>query len=92
MTFLPHEGSYFDDLRADDDRHEAKERKKRAVDGVDDDMTPMYLNLRNRPHALVFVKNDTVRKGTQALLREWKMPNSVMLDPRMRVTDIRVSS
>ena len=91
MDWLPHEGSYFDDLRTDDARHEASERKKRAVPGVDDDMIPMYLNLRTRPHALVFVKNDTVRKGTQALLREWKMPNSVMLDPRMSITDIRVS-
>ena len=57
MDFLPHDGSYFDDLRADDDRHEASKRKKRAIAGVDDDLLGFFQNVRSRPWATVYVKN-----------------------------------
>lgn len=94
---LPHGGSYFDDLRADDQRTAESKRKKRAVVGVDDDMVPFFTNIRNRPHSIVFVKNETVAKGIHQLMLKWHIDgtlrsiNDIVLDPNMRITDIRVS-
>ena len=98
MDFLPHDGSYFDDLRADDDRHEASKRKKRAIAGVDDDLLGFFQNVRSRPWATIYVKNQTVADGVLRLLETWHshgmipMANAIYFDPSLRVADIRVSS
>jgi hypothetical protein len=98
MDWLPNEGSYFDDMRSDDDRHAAKERRKWAVAGVDDDMVPFFSNIRNRPYALVLVKNQTVAKGIRTLMEKWHRDGllreipEIVLNDNQKITEIKVTS
>jgi hypothetical protein len=96
-------GTDFDDMKADRKRNEAIAVKlTRLSQGVPaevtDELMPFYLEVRERPHAKVFVKGPTVGIGIEALLEHWferrwiPRKNAVWNDDKLKVTQVHVES
>jgi hypothetical protein len=95
--FLPHGGTHFDDMKvADLEAQRRARRKARLPQEVDEDMLPFFKNLKERPHAKVYVQSPKVAAGINRLLTQWyddgflKFKPSVSLDPKLRLTQISV--
>ena len=95
--FLPHGGTYFDDMKvADLERARQARKEARAPSEIDEDMMPFFLNVKERPHARVYVQSPKVAAGINALLTKWyedgflKFKPSVSLDPKLQLTQVSV--
>jgi hypothetical protein len=95
--FLPHDGTYFDDMKAADLQRQREQRHSaRLPQEIDEDMMPFFLNLKERPHAKVYVQSPKVAAGIETLLTKWyddgflKFKPSVSLDPKLRLIQVSV--
>jgi hypothetical protein len=95
--FLPHGGTYFDDMKAADLEKARQDRKaKRLPSEIDEDMMPFFLNVKERPHAKVYVQSPKVAAGINALLTNWyndgflKVKPGVFLDTKLKLTQVSV--
>ena len=95
--FLPHGGTYFDDMKAADLQRQREQRhSKRLPQEIDEDMMPFFLNLKERPHAKVYVQTPKVAAGINTLITQWyddgflAFKPSVSLDPKLKLTQISV--
>ena len=94
VDFLPNQGTEFDDIKADKLRD--RSRRQEHMAGIDDDMVPFFRNVRERPHAKVFVKTPRVAQVVNHLLAQWYMDGmiptkpSVSLDSKLALTQVVV--
>lgn len=95
--FLPHGGSHFDDIKVDEWRDQQRKRKQMGVpQTIEEELLPMFQNLRERPHATVYVKTPKVAEGINMLLQKWyqdhllRTKNPVKLNPNLRFDQVVV--
>ena len=95
--FLPHGGTYFDDMKAGDLQKQREQRhSKRLPSEIDEDMMPFFLDVKERPHAKVYVQTPKVADGINRLLTKWyddgflTFKPSVSLDPKLKLTQVLV--
>ena len=95
--FLPHDGSYFDDMKASDlDAQRRARHAARLPQEIDEDMLPFFMNVKDRPHAKVYVQSPKVAAGINTLLEQWyrdgflKFKPSVSLDSKLKLTQVSV--
>jgi hypothetical protein len=100
--FLRHDGSLFDDQvedvkRNDDMVNRMLRLKERVPVEITDEQLPFYLDVRERPHATVYVKGPTQAIGFRGLMEHWFengwLPRGVpgvSLNRKLGLTEVRV--
>ena len=95
--FLPHGGTYFDDMKVGDLQKQREQRhSQRLPSEIDEDMMPFFLGVKERPHAKVYVQTPKVADGINQLLTKWyedgflTFKPSVSLDPKLKLTQVLV--
>jgi hypothetical protein len=100
--FLRHDGSLFDDQvedakRNDDMVNRMLRLKERVPAEITDEQLPFYLEVRERPHATVWVKGPTQAIGFRGLLVHWFdngwLPRGVpgvSLNRKLGLSEVRV--
>ena len=95
--FLPHGGTYFDHMKAADLQRFRQQRKAaRLPQEIDEDMLPFFRDVKERPHAKVYVQSPKVAVGINALLTNWYRDGflsykpSVSLDTKLKLTQVVV--
>jgi hypothetical protein len=95
--FLPHDGSYFDDMKlADIEAARQTRRRMRLPEEIDEDMLPFFKDVKERPHAKVYVQSPKVAAGINRLLTNWYIDGfltvkpGVFLDTKLKLTQVSV--
>jgi hypothetical protein len=95
--FLPHGGSHFDDMKTSELQVQRRARHQaRLPQEIDEDMLPFFRNVRERPHAKVYVQSPKVAAGINQLLTNWyndgflTVKPGVFLDTKLKLTQISV--
>ena len=100
--FLKNEGSLFDDQVEDAKRNadmisRMLRLKERVPAEITDEQIPFYLEVRERPHATVYVRGMTQAIGFRGLLEHWVasgwLPRGapgVSLDRKLGISAVRV--
>ena len=95
--FLPHGGTYFDDMKVGDLALARQARKAaRQPQEIDEDIMPFFLDIKERPHARIFVQTPKVAAGVNQLVTKWyedgflSYKPSISLDPTLKLIEIKV--
>jgi hypothetical protein len=85
MNFLPHNGTYFDDLREDDERNEAREARRDPRKIADPTSISIAEEINRRPGVTAFVGSSHDRTELWKVFELWRIRGSIGLVPLVLV-------